>query len=174
MKRLAVVALALVDRGVRDAAKVVEDVALRCADGLALEEAVDELLQAVLRAEKEAHLGGGALGEHLGELAELEEGDRGIAREVLLGLRPEGDEARVMVREVGEVRGGGGGHRWPARAMAWGPPADPDTIQGIGAGESVDRRDVSACPSASRCPRPAWKRAGIGGRPAVDRPPTAT
>jgi hypothetical protein len=105
VQRLAVVALALVDGCVTDAAQVVEDRSLRRADDALLEEAVDELVLALLGIREEADLGRGPLREDLRELPELEEGDRGIAGEVLLGLRRERHQARVVVGEVCEVRG---------------------------------------------------------------------
>ena len=108
MQRLAVVALALVNGGVPDAAEVVEERALRRPDDVPVPEAVDELLLPLLGADEEADLRRRALREDLAELAQLEERDRGVAREVLLGLRRERDEPRIVVREVGEVRGRAG------------------------------------------------------------------
>ncbi len=79
---------------------------------------------------EQADLRGCALGEHLAELAQLEERDRGVARKVLLRLRRERDEPRVVMREVSEVGGGLGRHgvtlrRGPARGgdLKSAPPA---------------------------------------------------
>jgi hypothetical protein len=118
MKRLAVISPALMNGGVADAAEIVKERALRCPDDVPFREAIDELLLALGGALEEADLGGGALGEDFAELAELEEGDGGIAGEVRLGLGRKRDEAGVVVREVGEVGGGGGVHGridWEAR-----------------------------------------------------------
>lgn len=51
-----------------------------------------------------------ALREDLAELAKLDEAHGGVEREVALGLRGEGDQPRIVVREVREVRGGLGVH----------------------------------------------------------------
>src|SRR4051794_6916689 len=91
VQRLRVIALPLMDRGVSDAAEIVKDRPLRRADHVALPEPIDELLEALLAAQEETHLGGGALCENFGELPELEERDRRVAGEVLLRLRTERD-----------------------------------------------------------------------------------
>ena len=110
MKRFAVVALSLVDGGVADAAQIVKERALRRADDVPLEEPVDELLLPFLRTDEERDLRCRALREDFAELTQLEERDRGIVPEVLLGLRGERHESRVVIREVGEVRRGGRVH----------------------------------------------------------------
>jgi hypothetical protein len=99
-----------VNRGIAHTAQVVKERSLRRADDVPVEEALDELLLPLLGAEEQADLRGGALREDLGELAELEERDGRIAGEVLLRLRRERDESRIVVREVGEVRGWVRGH----------------------------------------------------------------
>ncbi len=75
-------------------------------------------LLAVLRLEEKSDASGGAFREELPERAQLEERHRRVRRELLLRLRPERDETRVVVREVGEVGGGGGVHeRGPERSL---------------------------------------------------------
>lgn len=64
------------------------------------------MLLALVAADEEADLGGGALSEDLAELAELEERDGRVVPEVVLGLGRESDQPRVVVREVAEVGGG--------------------------------------------------------------------
>jgi hypothetical protein len=68
VKRLAVIAFALVHGGVADAAEIVKERALRRADHLAIEEPIDELLLRFLRLQVEADLRRRALREHLSEL----------------------------------------------------------------------------------------------------------
>ena len=97
--------------GVAGAAKVVKERPLRRADDVAARREIDERLLRVLGVREETDLGGRSLREDLTELAELEEADGRIGREVLLRLRRERDEPRVVVREVREVGGGGWGHR---------------------------------------------------------------
>ena len=115
MKRLAMVALPVVDSVVPDAAQVVKERPLRRSDDLSVPEPVDELLLPRLGTDEEPDFRRGALREHFAELAQLEERHGGVVPEVLLGLRREGDEARVVMREVGEVRrrvrGHGGSER---------------------------------------------------------------
>lgn len=107
MQRLAMVPCAFVDSGVPDTAQVVKKGPLQRADDVAVPEAVNELLLPLVGADEQAHLGSRPLREHLAELAELEQRDRGISPEMLLGLRGERGEARVVVRQVCEIRGRG-------------------------------------------------------------------
>ena len=103
---VAVISLPVVNRNVAGPAQLVKERALRCPNDVPFEEPINEPQLPFLRAEEHADLRGRSLREHLAELAELEQRDRGIAGEMLLGLRRERDEPRVMMREVGEVRGG--------------------------------------------------------------------
>jgi hypothetical protein len=50
----------------------------------------------------EAHLRNRALGAELSKLPELEEADRGVGGEELLGLRAQRDQARVVVARYAE------------------------------------------------------------------------
>ena len=116
MKRLARVASSFVHGGVADAAKIVKDRALRNADDLPIEQVIDERLLRLAGVGEETDLRRGALGEDLGEEAELREAGRGIARVVFLGLRPERHEARIVMSEVREVGRGLDGHFVPSGA----------------------------------------------------------
>ena len=80
------------------------------ADGPAVRQSIDQLLLPFLRPDIKANLGSRALRQYLAELAELEERDRRICREVVLGLCTERDEASVVVRQIGEVGRGVHGH----------------------------------------------------------------
>jgi hypothetical protein len=108
---LTMIPFAFVNGGVPGAAEIVEERALRCPDNVPLPEPVDELVLPFLATREEPHLRGSALREDLTELAQLEERDGRVGGEVLLCLRRERDEPRVVVREVGEVGGGLGAHR---------------------------------------------------------------
>jgi hypothetical protein len=110
MQGLAVIALPIVHRGVADPAQVMKERTLCGTDRAAVEEPVNELVLPLLGANKEPELGGGALRQHLTELTELEEGNDWVGREVLLGLRGERNEARVVMGEVSEVLGWVGVH----------------------------------------------------------------
>src|SRR5258708_22023564 len=96
MKRFAVVALAFVDGGVADAAQIVKHRPLRGSDDIAAPKAIDEQLLTLFSADEEADLRGSTLREHFAELPQLDERDRGIAREVLLRLRRERDESCIV------------------------------------------------------------------------------
>jgi hypothetical protein len=111
VERLGGVAAVLVHGRVSGPPQVMKERALGRSDDVPLEEAIDERLLGLVRQRQETDLRSRALGEHLGEEAQLRDAGRRVAREVLLGLRGEGHEARVVMREIGEVRRGMARHR---------------------------------------------------------------
>ncbi len=86
---------------------------LRRADDVSLVEPIDELLLTLRRARVQRHLGCRPLCQHFPELPQLDQRDSRVPGEVLLGLRRESDEPRIVVREVSEVRG------WSDNATAY-------------------------------------------------------
>src|SRR5688572_21940472 len=104
------VAFGFMNGCVSDASEIVKQRALGRADDIAVPKAIDELLLPLLGAGEETYLRGRALREDFTELPQLEEHYRGVAREMLLRLRCERNEPRVVVREIGEVGGGSSVH----------------------------------------------------------------
>ncbi len=115
LERFGVVAPALMHRGVARAPEVVKQVLLKRADRAALPQPPDQLELRLVRSAVEPDLCRRALREHFAELAELEQADRRIRREVLLGLGRERNEPCVVIREVGEIRRRLDGHRLDER-----------------------------------------------------------
>ena len=93
-----------------------------------------------------------ALREDFRELAELEKRDGGVPSEVLLRLRTERDEAGVVVREVGEI-GGGGGHRGRSTPCAlksralWPEPKEPSV--NLHGSAAFNAENISAVPGTA-------------------------
>ena len=110
VERVAVRPLALVHRRVPRAPEIVEQRPLDRADDALLVQPIDELLLRLVPREQ-AVLRRRPLREHLPELTQLEQRHRRILREVLLRLRPERGEPRIVMREVREVGRGSRVHR---------------------------------------------------------------
>ncbi|HEY3496367.1 MAG TPA: hypothetical protein VGK73_16820 [Polyangiaceae bacterium] len=65
---------------------------------------LDELLLPPFASHEQPEPRRSSLRQHLGKLPQLEQRNRRVVGKVILRLRTERDETRVVVREVGEVR----------------------------------------------------------------------
>jgi hypothetical protein len=99
------VASALVHRRIAHAPQIMKQRAPRDTNRATIRQPSDQLLVPLLRCHIQPHLSGRALRQHLPKLPQLEQRDRRIRRKVLLRLRRQRDQPRMVIREIGEVSG---------------------------------------------------------------------